>query len=52
LITENKVPFREAISVERKATVACLPKCPQKKREPNRALASKAIDHNLAVKPP
>jgi len=29
-----------------------VPKCPQKKREPNRALAAKAIDHKVSVKPP
>jgi hypothetical protein len=38
---------REAVSLERKAPLACAPpKCPLKKREPNRALAAKKIDHN------
>lgn len=49
---ENRPTQRETISVERKAPTACLPKCPQKKREPNRALAAKAIDHKVSVKPP
>jgi hypothetical protein len=49
---ESKPSQRDTISIERKAPAACLPKCPQKKREPNRALAAKAIDDKVSVKPP
>ena len=44
---ENRSIVREAIQLENKAPLACAPpKCPQKKREPNRALAAKKIDNN------
>ena len=44
---DNRSIVREAVQLENKAPLACAPpKCPQKKREPNRALAAKKIDNN------
>ncbi len=44
---ENRSLIRESIPLENKAPLALAPpKCPQKKKEPNRALAAKKIDNN------
>ena len=44
---DNRSIVREAVQLENKAPLAFAPpKCPQKKREPNRALAAKKIDNN------
>lgn len=48
---DNRSLVREVRSLENKAPLACAPpKCPQKKKEPNRALAAKKIDINKSMK--
>lgn len=50
---ENRSLVREIIPLESKAPLACAPpKCPQKKREPNKALAAKKIDNNRPIPMP
>jgi len=44
---DNRSLIRESIPLENKAPLGLAPpKCPQKKKEPNRALAAKKIDNN------